>query len=157
MMTKTKWKIINFIETTKHKFWVFWYMLKVCGVLLKRAVVHDMSKYSEQERSYFEKAIPKLQSLTYGSDRYKETLEELQPALNHHYHANSHHPEYHGGDVKVMPRLDQIEMLCDWAAATRRHDDGNLQRSVEINKDRFHYGYETASAFQKDIKEIGLG
>lgn len=150
------WKFINFIETTKHKAIVFWFMLKVCWVLLKRAAVHDMSKYSNKERPYFEKALPKLRDLTYGSDEYQQTLDELQPALKHHYKVNSHHPEYHGGDVQAMPRLDQIEMLCDWAAAVRRHDNGDLQRSVEINKNRFSYGQQTAGALQKDIKEIGL-
>jgi hypothetical protein len=30
-------------------------------------------------------------------------------------------------------------MLCDWRAATLRHADGDLRRSIEINQKRFGY------------------
>jgi predicted acetyltransferase len=33
-------------------------------------------------------------------------------------------------------------MLCDWKAATLRHADGDLGRSIEQNAERFGYGGE---------------
>ncbi len=36
-----------------------------------------------------------------------------------------------------MNLIDLVEMLCDWKAASMRHHDGNIRRSIEINGDRF--------------------
>ena len=36
-----------------------------------------------------------------------------------------------------MNLIDIVEMICDWKAATLRHNDGNLLKSVEINAKRF--------------------
>lgn len=53
-----KWKVINWLETTKHKLWVAWYLIKTCHALLWRALVHDLSKYGQEEAPYFERALP---------------------------------------------------------------------------------------------------
>jgi hypothetical protein len=37
-----------------------------------------------------------------------------------------------------MNIIDLVEMLCDWKAATIRHKDGNLKKSIEHNQDRFN-------------------
>lgn len=103
-----KWRIINWIETTKHKGWVAWYMARVCVALIRRAIAHDLSKYSAEEAPYFEAALPRLRNLEYGSADYKAAIESLGPALKHHYEVNSHHPEYHGDfGIKAMSPLDQ--------------------------------------------------
>lgn len=44
--------------------------------------------------------------------------------------------------VRSMSLLDLLEMLCDWKAATMRHADGDIRRSVEINQKRFGYSDE---------------
>jgi len=41
-----------------------------------------------------------------------------------------------------MDLLDLVEMLCDWKAATERHKDGDLLRSIEQNQKRFLYSDE---------------
>lgn len=46
-------------------------------------------------------------------------------------------------DFGEMNLLDLIEMLADWKAATERHDDGDLRRSIDQNAERFGYGPET--------------
>ena len=38
-----------------------------------------------------------------------------------------------------MTLVDIVEMLCDWKAASLRHNDGNLLKSIEINANRFGY------------------
>jgi hypothetical protein len=152
-----KWKVINFVATTKHKAWVMWYILKACAALLKRGVWHDLSKYSRAEAPYFERAFPLLRELEYGSDEYKEALGALGPALQHHYANNSHHPEHYGNaGVYSMSPFDLVEMLCDWRAAGRRHKTGNMAQSLKINRERF--GIE-ALKFRQLVaaaKEIGL-
>jgi hypothetical protein len=39
-----------------------------------------------------------------------------------------------------MDLVQVIEMLADWKAATLRHADGDLARSIEQNAERFGYG-----------------
>lgn len=36
-----------------------------------------------------------------------------------------------------MTLVDLIEMLADWKAATERHEDGDLARSLVIQQERF--------------------
>ena len=105
---------------------------------MSRAVNHDASKFSEEEWPYFEAATEKLKGLTYGSDEYKQSLSELNPAIDHHQKHNSHHPEFYKDGVNQMSLLDLMEMLADWKAATERHEDGDLYRSLMINKERFN-------------------
>jgi hypothetical protein len=55
--------------------------------------------------------------------------------LMHHDAHNRHHPEFFGEDgVDGMTLVDVIEMLADWKAASERHDDGDLAKSLEIDR-----------------------
>lgn len=102
-----------------------------------RALLHDQSKiYSEEECETFAHYTPKLAGITYGSLEYKQALLQMQSAITHHYKNNPHHPEYHSG-IDNMTLIDLIEMLCDWKAATLRHNDGDIMKSLEINRHRF--------------------
>ena len=53
-----------------------------------------------------------------------------------------------------MNLLDIVEMLCDWKAATMRHNDGNLSKSIEINQERYGYSDELKSIFIKTAREL---
>lgn len=114
-------------------------MLDVRMLLGFRARIHDKSKLESPEKEIFDKVTPKLRGITYGSEEYKASLAEMKPALDHHYRHNSHHPEHYGENgISGMCLLDLIEMLCDWQAATERHADGNLAKSLVINQRRFN-------------------
>jgi len=76
-------------------------------------------------------------------------------ALKHHYENNSHHPEHYPNGINGMSLLDLIEMLADWKAAGMRHADGDMQKSLEINKKRFGMSDQLAEIFQNTIKELG--
>ena len=39
--------------------------------------------------------------------------------------------------LDAMNLFDVLEMLVDWKAASERHDDGDIRRSIQINTDRF--------------------
>jgi len=124
-------------QTKAHQVQVLIAAQKFIKALVARAVVHDQSKFEEPEASLFNKYGPKLAKTTYGSDKYKQFLVELKPALDHHYAENRHHPEHFENGINGMNLIDLVEMFCDWAAATLRHDDGDLAKSVQINSDRF--------------------
>ncbi len=121
--------------------------------LLLRSNRHDASKLESPEREIFDEYTPKLRDTTYGSDEYKQYLEEMKPALEHHYAANRHHPE-HYSKVSDMNLVDIIEMLCDWKAATLRHADGDIMKSIEINQKRFGFSDELAAILLNTVGVI---
>ena len=124
--------------------------------LLLRGIRHDFSKYGKHEEPYFRKYQPLLKNCVYGSDQYKQYLKELSVALEHHYGNNDHHPEHFENGYARMPLLARIEMLCDWKAATKRHRDGDIMRSIEGNAGRFGYDEKEKEIIVETAKEIGL-
>jgi hypothetical protein len=114
--------------------------------LLRRGQLHDASKLHSPEREARDRLTPRLAATIYGSPEYEGLRGELGPALDHHYRANRHHPEYHVNGIKDMSLFDLLEMVCDWKAAGERHDDGgDLHRSIEVNQGRFGYSDELKS------------
>ncbi|MDH3379025.1 MAG: DUF5662 family protein [Gammaproteobacteria bacterium] len=122
-----------------------------------RAMVHDKSKLEEPEKSIFDEVTPRLRALTYGSPEYKASLVDMGDALTHHYAKNSHHPEHYNTGIQGMDLLDVVEMFCDWCAATQRHKDGNILRSITQNEKRFSTGPVLASIFRNTAIRYGLG
>lgn len=132
-------------------------MTFVIGELSERALAHDLSKLQSPEKEVFDAETPNLKGLTYGSDEYKASLARMQKALVHHYGVNSHHPEHYEHGIRGMSLLDLVEMLCDWKAATERHENGDIAKSIEINQDRFGYSDDLKPIFHNTIKEMGWG
>lgn len=110
--------------------------------LIERCASHDRSKVGGAEKATFDEMTPKLKGSTYGSDEYKQFLVDMKPALDNHYAHNRHHPEHFTDGIRGMNCIDLLEMMCDWYAATKRHGDGDLMRSIEINQKRFGYSDE---------------
>lgn len=129
-------------DTKEHIWQVRSLIERVISDLLARARVHDASKLVEPEVSTFNEYTPKLRDSTYGSDEYKAFLAGMGEGLAHHYGVNDHHPEHFEGGVHEMTLVQMTEMLCDWKAATMRHADGDLERSIRQNAERFGYGDE---------------
>lgn len=116
--------------------------------MLKRANIHDDSKLKMPEKELFDKMTPLLASVKYGTPEYKQMLEELKPALDHHYSNNSHHPEFYKEGIDGMNLFDIVEMFCDWWAATERTKEGNLLISIDKNKDRFNMNEQLCNIFK---------
>lgn len=146
----------NFIQTTVHKMWVMYYIGKFVKfakcfdddfrwALIRRGVVHDLSKYSNAEAVYFADEIFNLKKIPYGTPEYKTSLEKIRPCLNHHYKHNSHHPEFHANGFAGMSQLDKIELVADWCASSRRQKNGDVYKSIEMNQQRFGYSSEDAA------------
>lgn len=129
-------------------------LAEVCRRITHRAIRHDESKLMEPEASAFATVTEKLKGLTYGSDEYKACLQDLGPALKHHYEHNSHHPEHRPGGIRDMSLLDLIEMIVDWKAATERHADGDIDKSITINKGRFGISDDLESILRRTVLEL---
>jgi hypothetical protein len=124
-------------ETLKHSLRVGELMGQLIRELVDRSVKHDISKTQDPELAVFNEYTPKLKDTTYGSDEYKGYLAAMGEGLRHHYAANRHHPEHFADGINGMTLADLVEMLADWKAATERHADGSLDRSLEIQRERF--------------------
>ena len=57
--------------------------------------------------------------------------------------------------VSGMDLLDIVEMLCDWKAATLRHADGNILKSIEINRKRFGIDDQLANILINTVRDMG--
>jgi hypothetical protein len=145
-------------ETYKHKRRVAELMSIAIKHLITASVIHDDSKTQTPEAEVFEEYTPKLAGVTYGSDKYKEYLKEMKVALDHHYAVNEHHPEHFtqnpNGGIKGMNLLHIIEMLCDWKAATERHNDGDIKKSIEHNQKRFGYSDDLKQIFLNTVFDL---
>lgn len=142
-------------ETRKHIFRVRELLYIIQNKLEERGFKHDQSKLESPEKEGFDEVAGALKGLTYGSDEYKAKLENLKPIIEHHYKHNSHHTEYWPNGIDGMSLLDIVEMFCDWRAATERHADGNLEKSIEYNKNRFKISEQIANIFRNTQKELG--
>ena len=124
----------------------------ICSRLEFAAMEHDGSKLTSPEKEVFDRVTPKLKALTYGSDGYMASLEDMGPALDHHYRHNSHHPEHYPDGVDGMNLIDVVEMFCDWKAATLRHADSDLDRNITINAERFDMSPQLVSILRNTAK-----
>ena len=115
---------------------------EVVEQLEKRAKHHDITKFSKEEKPAFDIYTPLLKGTVYGSDEYKNYLNKMKPALDHHYAESAHHPEHHANGIKDMTLIDIMEMLADWKASTLRHETSDLLISINQNQKRFGYGEE---------------
>lgn len=124
-------------DTLAHSQRVGELMVQVTKELLDRSTCHDRSKTLPPEVDTFDEYTPKLKTSTYGSDEYKGFLTAMGEGLAHHYANNRHHPEHFANGVDDMTLTDLVEMLADWKAATERHDNGDLAKSLVIQQERF--------------------
>lgn len=169
-------------DTLKHIRQVREFIEQLEMALSNRRCGHDYSKLVDPEKSTFDEFTPKLAESTYGSEEYGQFLGEMKPALDHHYSENRHHPEHfkrfvcngcfkeyqsapyvcdvcgysqfqEEADISQMTLIDLCEMICDWKAATLRHNNGDILKSIEINQKRFRYTDELKQILISTVKE----
>ena len=133
-MSDQRFKTMRHIETVRNV------LNEVIRALLNRSEQHDQSKLQDPERQMFDEWTEKLRGVTYGSPEYKAmTAEMRKTALQHHYDNNRHHPEHHPNGYKDMNLIDIVEMFCDWYAAGKRHNDGDIYKSINIQKQKLGF------------------
>ena len=139
-------------DTISHIMTVRKYLTEIVDALHNRCFSHDRTKLYNPEKPIFDNVTPKLKELTYGSDEYKIQLKEMDVALDHHYKHNKHHPEHYENGIRDMDLVDLVEMICDWKAASERHTDGDIMKSIEINQKRFGYSDDLKSILINTVK-----
>ena len=145
------------IETKKHISTVRDLIYIVVKELNSRTIKHDQSKLESLEKEIFDEYTPKLKNTTYGSEEYKQFLKEMKPALDNHYKKNRHHPEHYENGIQDMTIVDIVEMIADWAAATKRHADGCIGTSIVKNAERFGFGEDLVKIFLNTAREYKIG
>ena len=139
-------------DTWKHIHRVTYLLLRIQTEISKRIITHDRSKLKEPELSFFDKYTPFLRTTTYGSNEHSKFLEKLKPALDLHYAIHRHHPQFHKNGIDDMNLVDIIEMVCDWKAASERHNDGDPIESLKISKKRFGISPQLEAILYNTIK-----
>lgn len=110
--------------------------------LWERAQNHDQSKFESPEKEIFDKFVPLLEEVKFGTPEYSEITAQMKVATNNHNTVNRHHPEHFVDGIKGMNLIDLIEMLCDWKAAGERRSDGDILESIAFCQKRFGYSDE---------------
>ena len=64
-----------------------------------------------------------------------------------------HEMEPHVG-VEGMTLIDLMEMLCDWKAASERHADGDVLKSIGMNQKRFNVSPQLQAILLNSAKEM---
>ena len=131
--------------------------------LIRRAEIHDASKFSEAER------IPYIWLTEYHRCRrlnepftYPSGMEELvKNAIKHHVTNNRHHADFHACP-NDMSDIDIVEMVCDWTAMAQEFDqDGGSARGwadktigyrLDFNDDRKNLIYSIIDLLDSVIK-----
>ena len=123
--------------------------------LQKRAELHDKSKLSSPEKETYDKYIPMLKPVKYGTKEYYEIRDKMaQEGTKHHYEVNRHHPEhFENSDISKMNLIDILEMFIDWYAASQRSDTG-FEKGLKNNCERFHISDQLASIFENTYQDL---
>jgi pterin-4a-carbinolamine dehydratase len=112
------------------------HMRRIAAELQRRALVHDLSKWTLDEFGGFVLLNEADKKYGYGSDKYKAALKAVN-AVGLHTSRNSHHPEFHPEGVDGMGLFDLIEMICDWLAASEVYGTTSLEQSLQMSIERF--------------------
>ncbi len=133
-------------DTRKHQQWVAEKMLACAKRLIDKAVVHDMSKFSDKEKPFYVNPVWELNTggLEYGSVEHREVCKKMGEGANHHISVNDHHPEFFipfsvqtlNDPIRAMDIFALLEMLCDWIAAAKRKGNNPLI-ALEVLKKKF--------------------
>jgi hypothetical protein len=136
-----------------HKKLVAFYLGRVTTELVERAVTHDYSKFSAEEFGPYEANLPRFKAAVYGSDEYKACCKAIEPAIQHHFEANRHHPEHFGeSGIDGMNLLDVMEMVCDWIAAAKRVPGGKLR--LDLQRERFHISDQLFGLIARTVESL---
>ena len=141
------------IETYKHVKLVAKNIFVFISDLIDRAQNHDNSKFESPELEIFGANVDELAKVEYGSAGYKECLEKVRPAIDHHYSKNRHHTEFFPNGINDMNLVDLIELLSDWKAATERNKNGNIRKSIDFNAEKYGISPQLKKILENTVKE----
>lgn len=137
-----------------HRYYVGYFLSRVIEELTRRAVLHDVSKYSDSEFQGF------IQSAYYvlgpwGKENIPdEVRKRLRESMTKHHEANDHHPEHFQCGMEDMDLIQLLEMAIDWKSAMIRHGNFDIEENVRVGQTRFGYPDFFAKILVNTLKRI---
>lgn len=150
LTNEQKQEATKFVKQHCHR--VFYLLCRLATEVTQRGSTHDEDKLVGDFAQSFLKGVFVFPKLEYGSEEYKQALEEIRPAVENHYAKNRHHPEYFADDVSGMNVVDLMEMVCDWKAASERQDGGSIEKTLEVNSKRFNLSDDLLSIIKNTLE-----
>lgn len=124
--------------------------------LVDRGRIHDASKFSKEEKPLYDQAHAGFKTKKFGTKEYTDHLKTIQPALDHHYANNPHHPEYYENGIDDMNLFDIVEMLCDWKAAnTDKKNSPSFLESLDFCKKKYKISPQLLQVLKNTIEYMG--
>lgn len=138
-------------DVLEHKSKVEYWLRRFWNALEGRAKYHDNSKLNDpREKALFDHWTPELRTRTFGSDEYKQALDEMGEGVKLHYKANRHHPEHYENGVNDMTLIDIVEMVADWMAAAERK---NVHIDLDHAAKRFGLSEQLVKIIANQLRE----
>ena len=135
-------------ETHRHIDDVQIYMQRCIDKLHQNSKIHDLTKFGEEELTPLMNLYAHHEKngvSKFGTEEYKKDMKtHLSSMIKHHHQENTHHPEHFEAGVKGMNLMQVLEMVCDWASASKRSGGG----IVNLNDTQKRF------CFSDDMKEI---
>jgi len=136
-----------------HKYLVVKHLSPIIEALVQRMMVHDDSKFDEDEFPEYVKAKEEFKQVQFGTEEYAKVREKYAAPINAHYKKNTHHPEHYPNGIEDMDLLDVIEMLVDWKAASMREKDGgDIQKSIQHSAERYKINPQLVKILENTAK-----
>lgn len=132
------------LKITRHRDFVRKNFHRLISKLEERSIIHDVSKFQEDEFDGFVEADEMQLYKEYGSSDYHKKLKENK-GIALHLKRNTHHPEYYEDDaegvtglngIDKMSFLDIVEMVIDWKSASETYGS-DFMASIDYSFERF--------------------
>ena len=157
MRKPTEEELDNYLEDTHAHIKLVQNQMNKAIIFLKtQSVVHDRSKFTDEEAEIYAVVTPEFAKYDYGTPEHKAVGDKLGPAWEHHLENNPHHPEYHENGVDGMDLLYIIEMLCDWKAASMRNPNQDFKKSLQLNLDKKKIAPQLQSIMINTAARLGM-
>lgn len=138
------------LKIIRHRDFVRKNIHQLVSKLEQRAIVHDVSKFQQDEFDGFVEADEAQLYKEYGSSDYHKKLKENK-GIALHLSRNTHHPEYYistedtsgftgfpkSNGIDKMSFLDIVEMVIDWKSASETYGN-NFMDSIDYSITRFN-------------------
>lgn len=124
------------VKILSHNLLVASYLGRLADLIKGRVLVHDSSKFSDDEFIGFVHINQIAREHEYGSPEYMKSIKETNTVALH-YSRNPHHPEHHPNGIDDMSLFDIIEMVADWKAASETYGQTSLEDALATHTERF--------------------
>lgn len=119
--------------------------------LTERAIEHDQSKFSEEEREGYIWLTWMYQNRAVSQPNFIRN--RVEKSLQRHRQSNRHHPEAHS-NPNDMSLLDLVEMVCDWTAVAQQIGESSALAWARANIKRWPFSAASQEKVFNIIDEL---